>query len=360
MPNAAHSYIAAAAAVEVVSAGAPKKRIQLLPLGAIVLRDGRGPFNMSKEVAHAVIAATRQRAGNTDIMIDYDHQSFYGAVEGVGGRAEAAGWISPASLSVEADGIWADVSWTPAAEAKLAAREYRYLSPLFTFDPATKAVRAIRNAGLTNTPAIDELVAVASANPNGDPSQPAANSGRGDQPETPMDLSKIAVAAGLAASAPEGEIVAKVTLLATGATALAVASQQLGLKADATAEQLVAAAAKPDPAQYVPIAVVTELRADVAALRQATVTRDAEAVVAAALKDGKISPAMKGWADDYAKKDLAGFQAYVDKAPAIIAASALELEAEGGAGKSRLTATEAEVVAKLGLTPERFVAAKEA
>lgn len=345
MPKARHPYIAAAAAVEVVSAGAPKKRIQLMPLGEIVLRDGRGPFNMSKETAHAVVAATRQRAGNTDIMIDYDHQSFYGAVEGVGGRAEAAGWINPASLSVEADGIWADVSWTTAAEAKLAAREYRYLSPLFTFDPATKAVRAIRNAGLTNTPAIDELVAVASLDPN---------------LETPMDLSKIAVAAGLAATAAESEIVTKVTLLAASATALAAASQQLGLQADATAEQLVAAAAKPDPAQYVPIAVVTELRADVAALQQATVARDAEAVVAAALKDGKISPAMKGWADDYAKKDLAGFQAYVGAAPAIVAAGeqfARQADPQGAAADG-LTPAERAVAAQMNLTAEQYLAAK--
>jgi phage I-like protein len=351
MPANAASLIAiAAASVEAVSDGVPKKRIQLMPLGTIALRDGRGPFTMSKEVAHAVVAATRVHAGKTDIMVDYDHQSFYGAVEGVGGRAPAAGWISPASLSVEDDGIWAEVSWTPAAEAHLAAREYRYLSPLFTYDPATKAVRTIRNVGLVNTPAINELAAVASLNPHLDPKL-----------ETPMSLSKIAVAAGLLAGATEDEIVAHVTGLVAASAAIAAASQKLGLQAGATADELVAAAsAKADPTKFVPIAVVNELRGEIAELHKVNTVRSADEVVAAALKAGKISPAMKGWADDYARKDLVGFQAYVAAAPAIVAAGEqFARQPDPVAGGDGLTADERAVAASMGLTTEAYLAAKK-
>ena len=356
MPASPAPYIAAAAAVEVVSGGVPKKRIQLLPLGEIVLRDGRGPFNMSSAQAQAVVDATRAHAGKTDIMVDYDHQSFYGAREGVGGRAEAAGWISPASLTVEADGIWGDVSWTPAAEARLTAREYRYLSPLFTFDPATKAVRAIRNAGLTNTPAIDELAAVASAQP--DPL--AANSGRGPDLETSM-FKKIALAMALPVTATEDEIVAKATGLVAASAALAAASQKLGLAANASADELVvAAAAKPDASQYVPIAVVTDLQTQVAALQKANGDRDADAAVAAAMALGKIAPAMKGWAESYARADLAGFQAYVAAAPVIVAAGEqFGRRPDPVVSSDGLTAEEREVAASMGLTAEAFLTAKK-
>lgn len=58
MPKAALSNVAAASAVEVAPAGVPLKRIRLLPLGDVILRDGRGPFSMPLQVAHAVVASS--------------------------------------------------------------------------------------------------------------------------------------------------------------------------------------------------------------------------------------------------------------------------------------------------------------
>lgn len=346
MPKPANLYIAAATAVEVVSDGTPKKRIQLLPLGAIQLRDGRGPFHLAdRRAAAAVIEASRARAGRTAIMVDYDHQSFYGAREGVGGQAPAAGWIDPASLTAEDDGIWADVEWTDAAARKLAAREYRYISPLFTFDPATRAVRALVNAGLTNTPAIEQLAAVASQN---------------FQPENEMDVSKIAVAAGLAATATESEVVARVAALAGVSAALAAASAKLGLGADALPEELVAAAARPNPADYVPVAVVKDLQAQVAGLQSAILADKADAAVAAAMKAGKVTPAMKEWATGYARADLPGFEAFVAASAAIVTPGeqyqSLSRADDGPA--TRLSPEEKAVAAAMGLSEEAFLAAK--
>lgn len=346
MPKPANLYIAAATAVEAVSEGVPKRRIHLMPIGVIHLRDGRGPYLLAdRDAANVVVEASRARAGNTAIMVDYDHQSYYGAREGVGGRAPAAGWIDPASLTVEADGIWADVEWTGAAAAKLAAREYRYLSPLFTYDPATRAVRALVNAGLTNTPAIEQLAAVAS---------------QSFQSENEMDLSKIAVAAGLAAAATESEIVTKVVALTAAATALAAASAKLGLGADASPGDLVAAATKPNPAEFVPIAVVKDLQTQVAGLQSAIQGDKAEAAVAAAMRGGKVTPAMKGWAEGYAKADLAGFEAFVAAAAVILKAGEQfgRLSDPPPTGEHGLSREEAAVAASMGLTTEEYVAAK--
>ncbi|PZU43880.1 MAG: hypothetical protein DI568_16700 [Sphingomonas sp.] len=346
MPKAPVSYIAAAAAVEVVSDGVPKKRIQLLPLGEVKLRDKRGTFHMSAEQARAVVEASRAYAGKADMVIDYDHQTFYGARDGVGGRAEAAGWISPASLDVEADGIWGDVSWTPAAEARLAAREYRYLSPLFIADGATRAIRFIRNVALTNTPAINELAAVAASQ---------------QTLETEMDLSKIAAAAGLTAAATEGEIVTKVTALAVSAAALVAASQKLGLNADATADDLVvAAAAKPDAEKFVPATEVSSLKGEVEQLKKEALETKVAASVADALKLRKISPAQKDWATNSATKDFAGWEEFLKGAPVLVAAGEQfgHLADPPNPEHHGLTSQELAVAASMKLTPEEFAAAK--
>jgi phage I-like protein len=153
-----------AADVTISPGGAPKTRIRLLPMGTIVTRDGRGPYRLD-DLAHAqaVVTASLAGAGSTQIPIDYDHQIPFGARDGVGGQAPASGWIT--ALSAEADGVWASVEWTNAATAKIKAREYRYISPFFSFEKDTGRVTRIWNAALVNLSNFTELSAVAGATP---------------------------------------------------------------------------------------------------------------------------------------------------------------------------------------------------
>lgn len=153
----------AARPINLTATGSLPRRVKLLPIGRIEMRDGRGPY-MVRDQAHAaqIVAATRAWLGSADMMFDYDHQSIYAAGEGNGGMAIAAGWIKAASFTVETDGIYADVEWTPAAAQKLAAREYRYLSPLFSVAPETGEVIRLKNAALVNMGAID-LPAIAAS-----------------------------------------------------------------------------------------------------------------------------------------------------------------------------------------------------
>lgn len=342
--------IAAALAVDALDeAGNPRTHIQFLPMGEIKLRDGRGPFYL-RDKAHAarVIEATQAFAGRMDQMIDYDHQSVFGAKDGVGGRAPAAGWSTPSNLVVKDDGIWGDVEWTAAADAALRAREYRYISPLFAV-AANGDVTRLLNAGLTNTPAIDNLVPVAATTEQG----------------ADMALKDIALALGLSETATEAEITAaiakeKVTAASVGAIATA-----LGQPADATQEQLVAAATaakaagNPDPTQWAPMSLVTDLQGQVTALTTGAAEEKANASVAAAMKAGKVSPGQKDWATDYAKKDLAGFEKFV-AAAAVIVEPGAEDRPEKPAAATTLTPEEKSVAASLNLTDEQYLAAKNA
>ena len=145
---AAHASAAdqiAAAAVE-IPAGAPEW-IMLMPAGRLDARDGR---RWRLTDADAVVAATHARAGSTDLVIDYEHQTKYSSENGQ--PAPAAGWIT--ELEARAGALWARTRWTDQAAAALRAREYRYLSPWFMHTP-DGVVTCLSGAALTNTPALD-------------------------------------------------------------------------------------------------------------------------------------------------------------------------------------------------------------
>ncbi|MET0362943.1 MAG: phage protease [Sphingobium sp.] len=176
----------AANGIAMAAGAAPPRRVKLLPIGRVDMRDGRGPF-LVRDQAHAaaIVARTRLWLGSADMMFDYDHQSIFSAGEGKGGTAIAAGWAKAANLTAEADGIYAnDVAWTTAGAAKIAAREYRYISPLFLAAKGTGEVLQIKNAALVNMGAID-LPAVA-----------ASLSGPG-QVETTLSADELAVCASM-------------------------------------------------------------------------------------------------------------------------------------------------------------------
>ncbi|WP_153769235.1 phage protease [Labrenzia sp. CE80] len=288
--------------------------IKLIPAGTFQARDGRGPFDAGDQTAmQAIIARTKAYLGGTEMMIDYDHQSVFGAIPGVGGTAKAAGWVK--DLEVRVDGIYGRVEWTAAARAAIEATEYRYISPLFTRDKAGK-VAALRNAALLNMPAMD-LEAIAAR------AFPKTTKG--------PDMDEILEALGLSEDAGEGEALASITSLVNGLSAIAVAA---GL--DKTADATVVAASvadlanaakaskadpgKPDPAKFVPIEQVTALQADLKSLSDSIQADNAEELVAAAIEAGKLAPALKDWGLELAKADLKQFEAFTANAPALTVA----------------------------------------
>jgi phage I-like protein len=251
--------------------------LRLLPLGQFRSMDGRpedapawslSPTDAQAIAAH-VAADPRRRP------IDYEHQTLLSRSNGQ--PAPAAGWFH--QLAVDNGLVATDVDWTERAHAMLAAREYRYLSPVFSYEPGTGRVVDLLHAALTNTPALAQLgeiqLAAASAF-----SHPEVR--RSMNPETLTLLS-------LPAQASEADI------------HIAVAQLQARITED---ERQLAALKTPDPAQYVPIVVANDLRQQLGAerqalaeLRQAQAEAEREQLITVAAADGRLpGEAMITWA----------------------------------------------------------------
>lgn len=329
--------------------GQVKREFLVLPYGnPFYGRDGRGPWIM-RDKAHAerVLNFTRQTLGGVDMMVDYDHASELAAPEGKG-RALAAGWVK--GLDIREDGIWASVDWTPQAQAELASRQYRYISPFFRVDKTSREVTRLVNAGLTNTPNLD-LPALAHVR---------AGSAAGEEPTmTMIALAPLVAALALASSAGETEVLAAIGKLKAerdgSEAALNAARTELGLGADAGSETVLAAvqaakaAGKPDPALFVPKAGYDELASRLKVIEESRVLASVDAAVAS----GKLPPAMKDWAIDLGKKDEAALNSYLAAAVPFPAAATITGDVKPEKGK--LTEDEKAICAMMGLTEADFI-----
>ncbi|WP_119352931.1 phage protease [Azohydromonas sediminis] len=284
----------------------PPEWVQLVPAGTFSGRDGRGPYRLDL----AAVLAAFHSAG-VDLPIDYDHQTL--DADAKAGPVPAAGWIK--ELQPRAGGLWGRVQWTQRAAELIAAREYRYLSPVFRHDKAG-VVLAIEGAGLTHYPNLDLA--------------PVAHNQGADV----NDLTPIAQALGV-----EGD--ADVAALAAHAARLR----------DAAARQ-------PDPAQWVPMSQHKAVADELAALQQRIAAEKAEASVAAAMRAGKLAPALKDWALGYASRDADGFADWVEKAPVILEA---DQPAAHRVASNADTLTEEDRIAcaLLGLSEADFAAHKK-
>lgn len=358
--------------------GRVPNRIMLLPIGELQPRDGRNPWRVDDR-AHAdeIVQATKDRLGKTSFMVDYDHQSH--RAPAVAGRAVAAGWIEPAALQVEDDGIYGNVEWTATARAELKDRQYRYISPEFGHTKDGRVTRLF-TASLTNTPAL-EMSALASSHGPDDEDDSGVN-----------DMKKIITQLGLAAEADEDAIVTAIASLQSS-TSIAAIATALGLAEAATAEEVTtaatAAAARPaeqidikpiaaalgaaddatveqlatagatlkagviDPTKYVPIETHQALIGKVALHDEERQTASVDSAISA----GKVAPANRDWALDYIKKDEAGFTAFATSAPVILKAG--EEDASRAAVEGTLTEEEREICSSLGITEESYLKTKK-
>lgn len=347
--------------------------VLVMPAGTFTGRDGRGPFKAGDKVAmQKIIERTLAHFGGTQVMIDYDHQSFFGVRPGVGGTAPAAGWLR--EFEARDDGIYGRPEWTAAAKAMIEAGEYRYLSPLFTSSKATGQVGRLESVALTNTPALDLTAFIARAaeleeqsETNGETEMKSIAKALGLQDDASeaailaaiaANHGKVAMAAGLKADAKLDDVVAAVTAFATDRGKIAKAG---GLKADAGIDEIVTAMSartgSVDETKFVPMSMFTELQTELKTLQTATSDKSAEDAVAVAMQAGKITPANKEWALNYAKKDIEGFNAFVGNAPKLTGQQLTRTPPTDG--KPVLTEADEVVMAAMGISREAFIASKQ-
>ena len=338
------TYTSSIAARVLPDAGGPTPgRIQLFPMGAFAARDGRPgtlkgvkakAWTLDATLAAALVARWQQR--ETPLVVDYEHQTIHTTENGK--PAPAAGWIE--SLEVGADGLYATVKWTDAARAFIKADEYRYISPVFSFDPETGAVLEVKSAALTNYPALDGMAAVA-ARTEDDPSM---------KKET---LEALRHFFGLAADADEAAVLAALKAQGDGQTLTAM---------------LAAKEADPDPAQYVPVAMLTaaqekaaELAAKVKELEGDGSLAALTAEIDAALADGRLPKSCEGWAKATAKNNPEAIRGYIASAVPLVALKATQTGGRtptGAPHTAALTEEETFVCKQLGLSETDFMAAK--
>ena len=302
--------------------------IQLLPHGWINTAKGR--FLVDDAAMNLIIQAFG--AKKNDTVIDYEHQTLKDVI------APAAAWIKRL-INRGPEGLWGEVEWTPRALEFVKNKEYRYLSPVIFARKSDNRAILLHSCGLTNTPAIDGM-------------NPLANK------ETEVNsmefLKMVAGLLGLSETATEDEVKQKVLALKEQAdqSGRMVASKEiLSLlelpEAAALADTKGKIIALKNPSGYVKVEEFQALQAKLA-------TKDRDDLVELALKSGKVAPAQKEWAQQYALKDPEGFKAFLEHAVAVVP---LGEEVAGGKTHQRKPETEAlqlSVNKALGLDAETF------
>jgi len=344
-----------ASVIEAQAGDAQGVRLRLLPLGQFKPRDARIASFRIEDEAHGkqVIAASQALAGAQDIPIDYDHQSVYSAVQGVGGTAPAAGWIDPKSLAVENGtsglGIYGTVKWTSKARDAIRGGEYRYLSPVINHDDTGRVSRLI-NVGLTNSPAVDGLARLAAS------IQPS-----NQDPE--MDLTALAAIYGLPADATLAQIEAaakaRQTALSTAEGNLTALRTAAGVAADAdhtAALSAVATLKTVSASDQATATLMANMQADIVRL---TGERH-ERIVDDATKAGKILPAQRQDFLDLLKTNEASALSIISKAKAVLTPGQ-DITTQPEDGKVTALSVEQKAAARaIGVSEEAYLATLKA
>lgn len=304
--------------------------IELVPANAVSGADGRAYVN-DKPDAFLAMSKKLQRIKGA-WAVDFDHQIQLATNPMAGGRAPAAGWI--AQLESRDGAIWGKVEWTDLGVEAIQKKHYRGISPVFAADKKSKRALGLLTAALTNNPNLD-LVALNAHQRSSQPSNQEnhsmdwlkkqlglAEDATEDAVKTAFNsfvalTGALAAALGMdakAALALNAETLGAALSKKFGASDVLVAvCTKAGVKADSTAEAILAALATqtPDPSKFVTMEAHMALKDQLTTLNAG---KPAE-LVEQALKDGRLLPRQKEWALNYAQRDLEGFKTYIGVAP---------------------------------------------
>ncbi|WP_411832319.1 phage protease [Pseudoxanthomonas mexicana] len=294
--------------------------------GRVRGRDGRN-WLFDAAGQRAVLEAFA--ANGIDLPIDWEHATQHRAPHGQ--EAPAGGWIE--GVDVRDGALWGRVKWTPRAAEQVANREYRFLSPVFDYEPDTGRIVRLVSAGLVNKPNL--------------PLQ-ALNQQEPAMKRSTLLAAAIVGALGLTEDVSDDD-------LATAINAL---------KKDKDTATALNAANQPNLERFVPRGDYDAMKDRAINAEQALVTRNqadhaaaVDAAIKGALKAGKITPATA----DYhraACSDTAGlerFKAFVGAAPAVGDPSGLDNKKPAGT-VTALNAEQKEACRLLGISEADFTA----
>ena len=319
----------------------------------------KGEFLFDDEAAGLVMESFRAK-GLPKVQIDYEHQSVQPPPGGGDAAKPAAGWFKP---EVRGGELWAtEVAWTARATAMLApdkgAPEYRYFSPILFFDENTRRVIRLKNIALTNDPAMDELEPLVAATARKEDDMACENctalSARLKSTEEECSALKQKLSA---FEKKDDDKEAKMTAL-TGVRDKMVALTGQASEAGAlgVVEGWKAKAARTD-----------QLEAERAAEQAAALTAQVKDVLDAAIKDGKLPPAMRPHEEKAAlafgggKPSKEGVEWLTGKwgaAPKVVNPGGAGGPTEKAVGEVALTADDIKVAKMMGHDLEQVLAFK--
>lgn len=318
--------------------------LQLLPAGQFRATDGRPEglpgWRLDDAAAAALVADVAARA--TPLVIDYEHQTLNAPTNGQ--AAPAAGWFKSVEWRPGVGLFATGVEWTDRARQMIAAREYRFVSPVFAFDPKTGVPTRLLHAALTNVPALDDLAEVtlrAAARFNTSEEEPAVN--------------KLFTAIIAALGLPEGS---------TEDQAAAAVAQLKSEHGQANSTIAALKSQVPDPGKYVSIAQHQAVVDQVAALTAAQGARELTEIVTLAIDDGRLAATDETWARDFAAAHgIAALRESLAKRPVIAALRRPQTGGKPPAGADQvheLGEEDLAVCKQLGLSPDDYKKANAA
>ncbi len=319
----------ASLAVDLAAGSAPDS-FRVLPAGLFRASDGRPSgldgWIMDGESMAMLVADAQTRA--TDYPIDYEHQILESRKNGQ--PAPAAGWFH--QIEARADGLYAtDVRWTERARQMIEAGEYRYISPVFAYDPSSGRVTRLVMAALTNHPALDGLTDLAPLTEDFSMSDFSSEL-----------RERILYFLNLPLTATDAEILAELDKL----KAMIASADQAAAQARAEVEAL--------KSKSVPMDELAAMQAELAALKADAETKERRALIEAGLADGRILPAQK---DFWSAQPLSALTAWMSVAQPITALTQVQRVA-ANAGKPALSEADREACRLLNMSEETFAAAK--
>lgn len=321
--NTPHNRTTSTALCFELSADVPEW-VEVLPPGPTVTgRDGR---TWSYDPAE-VLAATKAHTAGADLPFDYVHATELKAPQGE--DAPASGWAREYRIN-ERGAIEARVEWTAKARNAIAQREYRYISPVFTYDDAGR-IHRFSSFGLINKPNL--LIKALNA----------------EQPTTeniPMLAAAIRAALGLSETATEEDAVAAIK-------SLKEAKEQAALNAERA----------PSLSLYVPRDDYNALEQRALNAEQQLKQRDKDELnkainseIDAALKAGKITPATKAYhlAACQEEGGLERFREFVKAAPSVTAPVVPDKQ-PGDPSNTALNAEQQQAARMFGMTDAQYL-----
>jgi phage I-like protein len=318
--QAAAAESAVALNVELPDDGTVPEWVELIPADKVVGRDGRTWFN---NAPNELIA--RSQDASRDIPIDWEHAT---ELRAPGGEpAPAAAWI--VELDNRDGAIWGRVEWTPRGREAVANREYRYLSPVFVYDKASRRIVKLTSAGLTNSPNL-RLTALNRGN-------------HLDEQEAAVSLpEQIRKALGLKEDASADDAVSAINTLQGDLQSARNRSESPSLDKFVPRADYDAALERATNAEQKVKAAETE-----------RLEGEIETAINAALKAGKITPATADYHRAQCRQEggLARFQEYVKAAPSVGDDTALDDRERDGKERA-LNTEEAAVAAMFGNSAE--------